>query len=79
MIDSAEPFFINKSSFSQMVEETVISKQLSYMDSIIYLCEKNNIELEDSRKYISNIIKGKLEVEAMDLNYLPKANELPFE
>ena len=46
------------------------------MDAIIHLCDKNDIELEDINKFISPIIKGKIEAEAMGLNFLPKTNSL---
>jgi hypothetical protein len=49
------------------------------MDAIIHLCEKHEVELEDVRKFISPIIKNKLEAEAMKLNYLPRQNSLPIE
>jgi replication initiation and membrane attachment protein DnaB len=69
--------FMTKARFSKMVESTVIEKQLSHMDAIIHLCEKYQIELEDCKKYVSPVIKQKLEVEAMNLNFFPKGNELP--
>lgn len=74
-----EEQFLSKTKFSKLVEETVLVKQLSYMDAIIYLCEENNIEIEDCRKFISPIIKGKLEAEARKLNFLPRTNELNFD
>ena len=46
------------------------------MDAILHLCEKNDIEPEDVNKFISPIIKGKLEAEAMKLNFLPRTNSL---
>jgi hypothetical protein len=49
------------------------------MDAIIWLCDKNDVDLEDVKKFISPIIKTKLEAEAMNLNYLPRQNSLPFE
>ncbi|MDC0308791.1 late promoter transcription accessory protein [bacterium] len=48
------------------------------MDAIIHLCEVYDIELEDVRKYISPVIKTKLEAEAMNLNFLPQENSLPI-
>ena len=74
-----EPKMMDKNRFTKMVEDTVKSLNLSYMDSIVYICEKNNIELEDVRKYVSPVVKNKLEAEAMRLKYLPRQNELPFE
>jgi hypothetical protein len=68
--------FLTKSKFSKLIEESVIDKKLSYMDAILDICEKNNIEPEDVRKFVSPIIKDKLEAEAMSLNLLPKTNSL---
>ena len=68
--------FLTKSKFSKMIEEAVVQKKLSYMDAILDICEKNNIEPEDVRKFVSPIIKDKLEAEAMSLNLLPKTNSL---
>ena len=71
-----EEKFLNKSKFTEIVEETVIEKQLSYIDAVLYICEMNSIDLEDVKKFISPIIKGKIEAEAMALNILPKQNTL---
>ena len=76
MSDSVE--FMTKTKFSKLIEATVREKLLSHMDAILWLCEKHNIEPEDCKKYVSNVIKEKLEVEAMNLNYFPKQNELPI-
>jgi hypothetical protein len=71
-----EDQFLTKSKFSKLVEETVITKRLSYMDAILYICEKHTIEPEDIRKFISQSIKDKLEAEARRMNYLPRQNTL---
>jgi hypothetical protein len=68
--EKIEDFLMTKKRFSMMVEETVLSLSLSYLDAIMYLCEKYTIEPEDVKKYISPIIKDKLEVDAMKLNYI---------
>ena len=70
--------FMTKSKFSKLIEAHVRQDRLSHMEAILYLCEKHNIEPEDCKKYVSNVIKEKLEVEAMNLNYFPKQNELPI-
>lgn len=74
-----EDQFLTKTKFSKLIEETVLQKRLSYMDAIIHICEENSIEIEEVRKFISPIIKDKLEAEARKLNYLPRVNELNFE
>ena len=68
--EKVEDFLMTKKRFSIMVEETVLNLSLSYLDAIMYLCEKHTIEPEDVKKYISPSIKDKLEVDAMKLNYI---------
>ena len=69
--------FMTKAKFSKLIEGTVKEFNMTHMDAILHLCEKHNIEPEDCKKYVSNVIREKLEVEAMNLNYFPKAAELP--
>jgi len=70
---------LTKNKFTKMVESTVLEKRISYMDAVVHLCEKNNIEIEEIKKYISPAIKGKIEVEAQNLNFMPRGNALTFE
>lgn len=70
--------FLNKAQFSILVEAAVHEKKLSYIEAIINICEENNLEPEDVGKYISNIVKDKIEAEARSLNFLPKHNTLPI-
>lgn len=76
MSEKIEEQFLNKTKFSKLIEKTVIDLSISYMDAILLVCEKNNIEPEDVKKFVSPIIKGKLEAEAMGLNLLPKINSI---
>ena len=69
--------FMTKTKFSKLVEAVVRQDRLSHMEAILYLCEKHQIEPQDCKKYVSNVIKDKLEAEAMNLNFIPKGNELP--
>ena len=71
-----EAQFLNKNRFTKLVEKTVSDLKIPYMDAVLHLCEKNDIDPEDVSKFISPIIKGKLEAEAMGLNFLPKTNSL---
>ena len=70
--------FLNKSQFSQLVEKAVHEKRLTYIEAIINICEENSLEPEDVGKYVTSIIKDKLEAEARSLNFLPKQNTLPI-
>ena len=78
-MDSSENNFLSKKKFTKMIETLVKTKSLSYMDAVIYLCDENNMELEDVKKFISLNIKERIEAEAMNLNFLPKGNTLPLD
>lgn len=71
--------FITKIKFSKMVEELSTQKNMSYIDAVLHICEQNAIEIEDSKKYISISLKQKIEVEAMNLNFLEKNDSLPID
>ena len=80
MIDSADDKnFLTKTKFTTMVEQTVVDKQMSYMDAVIHLCNENDIDPLDVRKFISVIIKDKIAGEAVTLNLLPGGNQLSFD
>ena len=71
-----EQQFLTKSKFTKLIESTVAEMKIPYMDAILRVCEKNDIEIEDIRKFISPVIRDKLEAEAMELNFLPKKNAI---
>ena len=68
--------FLTKNKFTKLIESTVNELNIPYMEAILHVCQKNDIEPEDVKKFISPVIKGKVEAEAMQLNYLPKMNTL---
>ena len=74
-----EQKFLTKSKFSVLIENAVIKKKMSYMDAVLDVCEKNDIDPEDVKKFISPIIQDKIEAEARRLNFLPRGNELPVD
>lgn len=71
--------FMNRAKFGKMIEKQVIDKKLSYIDAVIETCEITNTDPQDVKKFVSNVIREKIEAEAMSLNFLPKQNELIFE
>ena len=76
MSNKLEDQFLTKSKFTKLIEATVSDKHIPYMDAILDVCQKNEIEIEDIKKFISPVIKDKLEAEAMELNFLPKKNSI---
>lgn len=77
MID--DETFLNKPNFTKMVENKVLDTKQSYMDAVVDLCDKLDIEPIDVKKFISPVIQGKIEAEAMMLNLIPRQNTLSFD
>ncbi len=71
-----EDQFLTKSKFTKLIEKTVAELKIPYMDAIIKVCENNEIEIDDVKKFVSPVIRDKLEAEAMELNFLPKKNSI---
>ena len=64
--------------FSLLIEQIVLDKKCIYMDAIIHYCEKNEMEIESAAKLVNIKIKQQLEIEYGELNFLPKAAQLPI-
>lgn len=61
--------------------ETLVKKhKLNYMDAVLYICEKNDLEIEVAASMIkSNMrIKSHIQSEGEDLNFLPRTAKLPI-
>ena len=69
----------NKDTFSEDIEKFVSKTGSTYMDAIIHIAQKRDIELETAAKMINKVIKQKLESEAAGINMLKtKINTLPM-
>ena len=77
MID--DETFLNKPNFTKMVENKVLDTKQSYIDAVIDLCDKLDIDPIDVKKFVSPVIQGKIEAEAMTLNLIPRQNTLSFD
>lgn len=64
--------------FSLLIEQIVLDKKCNYMDAIVLYCEKNEMEIESAAKLCNIRIKQQLEIEYGELNFLPKAAQLPI-
>lgn len=67
--------FLTKAKFSKLVESTVRTKNMNYIDAALFACEKYGVDPIDVRKFLSSFIKEKIEAEAKALNFLEKENE----
>lgn len=66
--------FYCPSRFAQEIETTVQQEKCSYIDAIIFFCEKNKIDLESVPKLLSKPLKEKIKYEAIELNFLKKTS-----
>ena len=70
---------ITPNKFALLIEETVKTKRMSYMDAIIAYCEKNEIDPANTRSMINKTLKEKIAYEAQGLNMLKeKTAKLPI-
>lgn len=65
--------------FSMTIESLAKKNEISYMDAIIHHCHQTGLEFELAGKLISGPLRDKIQLEAEDLNFLPKSttNKLP--
>ena len=64
--------------FSMRIEKLAKDSDTSYLDALLDYCEKNSVEPEQIKPLITKSLKEKLEVNARDLNFLPKVATLPI-
>ena len=69
---------ITTKSFSLQIEELVKTKNMSYMDALLYYGDENKLESETIASMVSSKVKAKLRVEAEELHFFPKTAKLPI-
>ncbi len=70
-----EDKFMTSAKFSQEVEKiAVTNSDMNYIDSVLHLCDLNEIEVESVSKLISKPLKEKLKHEAQQLNFMKKTS-----
>jgi len=60
--------------------EKIVAGGDTYINAIIHWCEKKNVEIEYIAQLINSnsTLKSKLQLEAENLNFLPKSIRLPL-
>ena len=70
-----EDKFMTSAKFSQEVEKIAVTNEdMNYIDSVLHLCEINEIEVESVSKLISKPLKEKLKYEPQQLNFMKKTS-----
>ena len=64
--------------FNKEIELIVKTKNMSYMDALLFYGDENKLESETLATMISSKVKAKLRVEAEELHFFPKTAKLPI-
>ena len=64
--------------FNKEIETLVKTKNMSYMDALLFYGDENKLESETIATMVSSKIKAKLRVEAEELHFLPRTAKLPI-
>ena len=67
---------ITPKKFSIIIEDLVNSKNLTYLEAVIYYCEQEGLEAHTITRWIDKGMKEKIQYDAEALNYLPKTSSL---
>ena len=65
-------------TFSLKIEQIALEKKITHMEAVLWYCSENEIDPSTVARLISKGLKEKIEVNAADLNYLPKKAKLPI-
>jgi hypothetical protein len=69
---------IDPTQVSNLIENMVSVRKMTYMDAVLELCEEHSIDATMIAKYISRPIVENIEQEAMEINLRPRKKSLPF-
>jgi hypothetical protein len=66
--------------FVEEIENLCKSKNIEYIDAVVFWCEKNNLEIETAAYWIKKdeSMKLKIQAEAENLNIIKRGAQLPI-
>lgn len=65
-------------NFANAIEKIVANTDYNYIEAIIEYCKETGMEVEVAASLVNTALKQKLEMDAQDLNLLPKSSKLPI-
>lgn len=71
---------MNKKQFIEEVEKLHITKKIDYIDAIVSVCQKYDLDIELIAGVVSSnqVLKFKVQEEAEKLRYIKKETRLPI-
>ena len=68
---------IKPQDFTEIIEDIVMNKRVTYLDAISYYCQETKMEPETAGKLVQGVLKQKVREEAINLHFLPKTATIP--
>ena len=68
--------FESANDFSLFIETTANEKNIGVVDALLQYCEDNFLEPDEVTKLINRSLKDKLEINFVEMNFLPPAASL---
>ena len=78
MMEEVQEKLMTPKKFSIAIEKKVKEFDMTYLDALLDYCEKYQLEPEMVKPLITKSLKEKVEVDARNLNFLPKVAQLPI-
>jgi hypothetical protein len=64
--------------FQIAIEDLVIETSFNYMEAILEYCDRTGMEIELASSLVNKDLKAKIQINAQELNMLPKTTRLPI-
>jgi len=64
--------------FSLSIENKVLQGDCTHMEAVLDYCEKNDLDPSHVKPLLTKSLKEKIEVNARQLNFLPRVAQLPI-
>jgi len=64
--------------FAKEIERIVSETEYNYFEAVVEYCNRTGMEIEVASSLINSRLKSKIEMDAQDLNLLPKSAKLPI-
>ena len=70
-----ESKFFSQAKVSKDIEDIYMKNpDMNYIDSVMYFCDENKIDVESIPKLLSKPLKEKIKFDAMELNFLKRSS-----
>jgi hypothetical protein len=64
--------------FQEQIENMVTNTDYNYMEAIVEYCDRTGMEIELASSLVNKDLKAKIQIDAQELNMLPKSRRLPI-